>query len=151
MRNPNHYRFRLDKVWDRDKQITSIFEVVKAHYQGSFTEKCVTILHAVFGPLAVALQTNSVVEVRKAIEMSRDKVEAFYDFALVLASSGDSTPTATMPVPNPPMQPQEQSTSAKSKVVQPPLNSYDSPRAKPVAVDSDSPAKSIYAGLAEDD
>lgn len=151
MRNPNHYRFRLDKVWDRDKEITSIFEVVKAHYQGSFTEKCVTILHAVFGPLAVALQTNSVAEVRKAIEMSRDKVETFYDFALVLASSGDSTPTATAPEQNPRVQPQEQPTTVRPKREQPPPNSYDPPREKTVGVDSGSSAKSIYAGLGPDD
>lgn len=145
MRKPNQYRFRMDTVWDKDQEITTIIETAKAHYRRSFSEKCVTILYAVLKPLAVALQTRSVVEVRKAIELSRDKVETFYDLALILVSADESTSEAVTSPAAAPM-------VVEPKAVQPPPESYVPPREEePPAVDSDSPAISIYAGLKEDD
>ncbi|QUY45580.1 hypothetical protein [Acaryochloris marina] len=149
MRNPNHYRFRMDTVWDKDQEITTIIETAKAHYRRSFSEKCVTILYAVFKPLAVALQTNSVAEVRKAIELSRDKVETFYDLALILVSSEETTPDEpSLPSPPAPSMP-----TVELEIVQPPSDPYEPPREaeeSPV-VDSGSSAPSIYAGFEEDD
>lgn len=92
MRNPKHYRFRLDTVWGKDKEIEVVINAVKAHYQRSFGGKCLTILYAVFKPMAVALQTNSVIEVRKVIEVSRGQVEAFFTLALLSVSSGEPHP-----------------------------------------------------------
>lgn len=146
MRKPNHYRFRMDTVWDKDQEITTIIETAKVHYRRSFSEKCVTILYAVLKPLAVALQTKSVAEVRKAIELSRDKVETFYDLALILVSSDDSSTEASTP-------PQPAPMVVEPEIAQPPPVPYQPPRESeetPV-VDSGSPAQSIYAGFEEDD
>lgn len=152
MRNSNHYRFRLDTVWDKDKEITAIIQAAKAYYQRSFSEKCVTILYAVFKPLAVALKTNSVIEVRKAIETSRDKVETFYDLALILVSSEVLTSdSAKSPPQDLSAQTHKKSTSAKPKATQPSSKSNDPPKEKPASVNSGSPAKSLYAGLKDDD
>lgn len=149
MRNQNHYRFRMDTVWEKEQEITTIIEAAKAHYRRSFSEKCVTILYAVFKPLAVALQTKSVAEVRKAIELSRDKVETFYDLALILVSSEEAThdkPSSPSPTASP-------TPTVEPEIVPPPSDPYEPPRAaeeSPV-VDSGSPAPSIYAGFEEDD
>ena len=149
MRKPSQYRFRMDTVWDKDQEITTIIEAAKAHYRRSFSEKCVTILYAVFKPLAVALQTRSVTEVRKAIELSRDKVETFYDLALILVSSEDAAPNEpSLPTlsasPTPTVEPEN---------VPPPSKPYQPPREEeePPVVDSGSPALSIYAGFEEDE
>lgn len=143
------YRFRINTGWSKDKDVSIVLSAVQGHFENLFTTKCVTILHAVFKPLAVALQTNSVAEVRKAIELSRDKVETFYDLALILVSSEDAAPDEpSLPLPPAPPMP-----TVELEIVPPPSDPYEPPREAeefPV-VDSGSSAPSIYAGFEEDD
>lgn len=162
------YRFRINTGWSKDKDISIVLGAVQGHFDKLFTTKCVTILHAVFKPLAVALRTNSAAEVRKAIELSRDKVETFYDLALMLVSADESTSEATTLASGSLARSQVQPALAESKavhlppsspraiepeIVYPPIEPYDPPREaeEPPVVDSGSPAPSIYAGFEPDE
>ncbi|NJM67624.1 MAG: hypothetical protein HC851_19115 [Acaryochloris sp. RU_4_1] len=144
MRNPNHYRFRLDTVWGKDKEIATVIKTAKAHYQRSFGGKCVTILYAVFKPIAVALQTNSATEVRKAIEVSRDQLETFYNLALVSVSSEEThLPNLALEEAPPPL-------PTNTETIQPTCEPYDPPREKTLKINSAGSALNLYEGFEED-
>ncbi|KAI9129877.1 hypothetical protein [Acaryochloris sp. CCMEE 5410] len=138
-------RLKVDAVYP-NAEYKEILQASKQHFYGTFATKCVTILYAVFKPVVVALRTNSVAEVRKAILISRDQVETFYELALIMVTADGGSPELTPPSPAP-------STAAPMVVEPPPPEPYVPPREEeePPAVDSDSPAISIYAGLKEDD
>lgn len=142
-------RLKVDAVYP-NAEYKEILQASKKHFYGTFATKCVTILYAVFKPVVVALRTNSIAEVRKAILFSRDQVETFYELALIMVTADGSSPELTPPSPSlSPATP----IVVEPKTVQPPPEPYVPPREEEElpAVDSDSPATSIYAGLGPDD
>lgn len=135
-------RFKLDAVYPNADYVKSL-ALAKQYFYGVFATKCMAVLYAVYKPLAVALQTKSVIEVRKAIELSRDTVETFYELALTLVSADELSSEAITP----------SALAVESEIVQPPSKPYQPPREaeEPLVVDSGSPAPSIYAGFEPDE
>ncbi|MGR3278000.1 hypothetical protein ACSYAD_23155 [Acaryochloris marina NIES-2412] len=144
-------RLKVDAVYP-NAEYQAILNASKKHFYGTFATKCMTILYAVFRPVVVALQTNSVAEVRKAIQISKDQVETFYDLALIMATVDGSSSESTSPSSNSPAKPQDQPTPSPTPIAPLPSSSYQPPReaVESQAVDSGSLATSIYAGFEED-
>lgn len=145
-------RLKVDAVYP-NAEYRAILDASRKHFYGTFATKCMTILYAVFRPVVVALQTNSVAEVRKAIQISKDQVETFYDLALMMATVDGSSSESALPLSSSSTQLQDQPTQVSPLVLQPPAEPYQPPRdaEETPVVDSGSPAPSIYAGFEEDD
>lgn len=141
-------RLKLDAVYP-NAEYRTIVNAAKKHFYGTFATKCLAVLYAVFKPIVVALQTNSVSEVRREIELSRNRVETFYDLAFILASSEDE-PSNSASV-------SRSSPSVNAGAIPLISNPYVPPReeteetANTEVVDSGGSSTSIYAGFEEDD